>query len=415
MAQEHTATSSTGFLAEDLERDQAAVGIEVPSTVEEYFSTATPENIRNFGRSYGDDNPLYTDAAYGQGTRWNGQIAPPIMAAILNAPLKMTGTPPRLGSLRGVHAFVSGGTWEWFRPVYPGDRLFSFSCLLTSELKPSRSAGNLLIRTRRTVKLNERADVVGTYRSVMIYTPGGEHEPSEPRSVERAEPAVPAYSDADLSEIDRLYEQESVRGAEPRWAEELAVGQALPPMVKGPLTVTDIIIFHAGGYGFAPYGLKTGKPGYLNRQRIPGFYSKNEYGVPDVAQRMHWDAQRAQATGSPRPYDFGILRECWFHQYLTSWIGDEGWLLSQGTRVRKFNRIGDTQTLSGVISSIRMEDDCAVVELSGTASNQWGEETTTMEATVLLPRKGRGSVVLPQPPDDLRRTAYSVMTQGSAE
>ena len=26
---------------------------------------------------------------------------------------------------RGVHVFVSGGTWDWYRPLRPGDRIYS--------------------------------------------------------------------------------------------------------------------------------------------------------------------------------------------------------------------------------------------------------------------------------------------------
>ena len=52
-------------------------------------------------------------------------IAPPMMTYQLNAPLRSDKPDKRAkgGSYRGIHAFVSGGSWEWFRPVYPGDTL----------------------------------------------------------------------------------------------------------------------------------------------------------------------------------------------------------------------------------------------------------------------------------------------------
>src|SRR5260370_16494401 len=72
----------------DIERDHAAVGVDVPSREQEYISTATPEAIRNFAHSYGDPNPIYTDPDYGPTTRWRGQVAPQMMNYHLNAPFR---------------------------------------------------------------------------------------------------------------------------------------------------------------------------------------------------------------------------------------------------------------------------------------------------------------------------------------
>src|SRR5215469_7299199 len=101
----------------DIAKDRAALGVWAAARAQELISTATSEAVRNFAHGYGDDNPLYTDPAYGQATRWGAQIAPQIMAAVLNAPLRGDKLPKELrgGSYRGIHAFVSGGTWEWYR------------------------------------------------------------------------------------------------------------------------------------------------------------------------------------------------------------------------------------------------------------------------------------------------------------
>ncbi len=121
------------------------------------------------------------------------------------------------------------------------------------------------------------------------------------------------------------------------------------PMAKGPLTTTDMIVFHAGGYGFVPYEPCANRIAYKNRQRIAPFYVKNEYGVPDVAQRVHWDNAWAQAIGNPMAYDYGVMRDCWLSHYITDWMGDEGWLVSQSSEIRKFNYIGDSHVFSGEV------------------------------------------------------------------
>ena len=134
-------------------------------------------------------------------------------------------------------------------------------------------------------------------------------------------------------------------------------------MVKGPLTTTDMIVFHAGGYGFVPYGLKTGRLGYENRRRIPGFYVKGDYGVPDVAQRVHWDSAWAKAIGNPRAYDYGVLRQCWMYHLLTNWMGDDAWIVRESDQIRKFNYHGDVQHLTGEVTAKRVDEDRCVVDV----------------------------------------------------
>ncbi|GAA3137512.1 hypothetical protein GCM10020255_013020 [Rhodococcus baikonurensis] len=64
------------FLETDIQQARNLVGIYHAVTQREQFSQATPDVIRNFARSYGDDNPLFVDEEYGRDTRWGGQIAP---------------------------------------------------------------------------------------------------------------------------------------------------------------------------------------------------------------------------------------------------------------------------------------------------------------------------------------------------
>ena len=397
---------------EDIERDRLQLGIDLASRTQEYFSVATPENIRNFAASYGDENPLFADPHYGESTRWGGQIAPPIFPAVVNAPLKGDKMDPEIkqavkGVYRGIHAFVSGGTWDFYRPLRPGDTVFSYEGLESVEMRPSKFADRAAYRTTRLVKFNQNGDILGVYRILSILAERKKARDKGKYSV--IEPA--SYTDEDIAKIDALYEAEQARGAETRWFEDVADGEELPAMVKGPLTVTDMIVFHAGGYGFAPYGLKTGKPNYRNRQRIAPFYIKNEMGVPDVAQRVHWDPEWARAIGNPMAYDYGVLRDCWTHHYLTNWVGDDGWVVRQETSMRKFNYMGDTQYFSGKVVRRHVENGQCLVDLEIQADNQRGDTTVVATATVALPSREHGIVVLPEPPDELKRKAQEILAR----
>ncbi|WP_328361232.1 MaoC family dehydratase N-terminal domain-containing protein [Mycobacterium sp. NBC_00419] len=387
----------------DLAKDRAALGVWSAARGQELVSTATPETIRNFAYGYGDDNPLYTDPAYGQATRWGGQVAPQIMAAVLNAPLRGDKLPKELrgGSYRGIHAFVSGGTWEWYRPVYPGDTLYSFTGLESVEEKASEFAGRSVIRVLRDVKINQRGEVVGVYRTLVIYT-------ERKKARERGKYSTiedPAYTKADIEELDKIYAAEKLRGSEPRYWEDVVVGADMGTMAKGPLTTTDIIVFHAGGYGFVPYGLKSGRLAYQNRQRIPAFYIDNAFGVPDVAQRVHWDSEWAKAIGNPRAYDYGVLRECWIHHFLTDWMGDGAFVVRQHDEIRKFNYEGDIQYLTGKVDGKRQEDGLHLVDVAVEVRNQRGETTAQADATISLPSREHGAAMLPDVPKELQRDA----------
>jgi acyl dehydratase len=407
--QEFEKQTAAELLLEDLERDRAALGHMGPSREQEYFSTATEENIRNFAFSYGDDNPLYCDPAYAATTRWGGQIAPPIMQGVLNKPLLGDRLPKELrgGSYRGIHAFVSGGTWDWFAPVRPGDTVYSFSGLESVEEKTSEFAGRSVIRVLRDVKMNQRAEVIGVYRTLVILT---ERKKAREKG-KYSEVPVPSWTDEQIAELDAIYAAEKPRGRELRWWEDVTVGDKLQPMAKGPLTTTDMVVFHAGGYGFVPYGLRTGRLAHANRQRIAPFFVKNEYGVPDVAQRVHWDNAWAQAIGNPRAYDYGVLRECWLHHFVSDWAGDDAWIVRQHDEIRKFNYQGDAQVLTGEVTAKNRDGDRSLVEITFRATNQRDEITAQGTATVSLPSRELGPVLLPDPPVELKRKAIEMMAR----
>jgi acyl dehydratase len=391
------------FKEEDIERAKALVGIYAPSAAREHLTTATHDAMRNFARGYGDDNPLFTSEDYGATTRWGAQIAPPMIAIGLNRPL--FGDPPKTPlkrpSFRGIHVFVSGSTWNWYRPLYPGDQLFSFGGTESVVEKKSEFAERSVLVTYTSVKMNQRAEIVAISRTLAIHT---ERKTAREKGKYLAiEPAN--YTDDDVARLDEIYAAEQIRGAEPRWWEEVNVGDSLPPMAKGPLTTTDMIVFHAGGYGFVPYAPCANRIAYKNRQRIAPFYVKNEYGIPDVAQRVHWDSAWAQAIGNPMAYDYGVMRDCWLSHYLTDWMGDDGWLVTQSTEIRKFNYIGDSHVITGEVVDKRIDDGRCVVDIEMRGTNQRDVVTCPGTATVALPSREHGAVVLPEPPVDLRPQA----------
>jgi hypothetical protein len=214
------------------------------------------------------------------------------------------------------------------------------------------------------------------------------------------ETKIEPYTDAQLRAIDDAYasEPERRRGAEPRWWEDVEEGAEVGPLVKGPLRVTDMVCWHVG-MGMGLYGVKALRLAYQQRQRAPRFFQADDLNVPDVLQRVHWDAGWARRAGNPAIYDYGRMRETWLIHLCTDWMGDDAWLWKLDCEFRRFNYVGDTHWMRGrVIGKTRVDDDRPAVELELSGENQRGEVTTPGHATILLPSREHGPVRLPEPP-----------------
>jgi acyl dehydratase len=397
---------------EDIVKAQLLLGIDVASKQRELNSVATEDALRNWSLGVGDDNPLYTDADYGLETRWGTQIGHGTQVGHIKTPMLGDPIPAEVkaqtkGMFRGVHVFVSGGTWEWYRPLRPGDRIYSFRGEDSLDTKQSEFAGRSVIQVSRDVAINQFGEVLGVYRILRVLT-----ERKESRSLGKYAAIEPAhYTDADYERIDGIYEQERPRGAEKRYWEDVEIGDELDPMVKGPTTITEMIAFHAGGYGFVPYGLRSSRVGYKNRKRIAPFYIKNAQGVYDVAQRLHWDSEWAKAIGNPMAYDYGVQRQCWFYHHVSDWAGDDACIIAMNDSIRKFNYMGDTQFLSGSIVAKREADGQKVVDIDLHMVNQRDTETAYATATVALPSRSDGLPLFPRVPVELARQAATMFAR----
>ena len=395
----------------DIERQMKLLGFDEAARTREYIQTATTDNIRNFSHGCGSDNPLYCDPGYARGTRWGSVVAPGMMAGVINSPMKGDPIPDEIKALRknlfrGIHVFVSGSTWDFYRPIYPGDTLYSFQGDETADVKTSEFAGRSVVKVRRDVKVNQRGEVVAVYRILSILTE--RKTAAKKGKYSGIEPAH--YTDEEFAKIEEVYAAETVRGPEKLFYDDVKVGDSLGTQSKGPLTVTDVICFHSGGYGFVPYAPTVGRLAHKNRKRIAPFYVKNEQGIPDVAQRLHWDPKWAQAIGNPMAYDYGVMRENYLYQYLADWCGDDAIITHIHDEIRKFNYMGDVQYVTGQVVAKREENGRNLVDVQVQFTNQRGEATVKATATIALPAKGK-LPLYPETPRDLAEKAAEMMAR----
>jgi acyl dehydratase len=387
---------------EGIARLRARIGIPEPHPMPPYYTIPTVDTFRNVAVAYGDDNPLWCDPDYGAKSRWESVIAPPPLVggdtlvgedevtevAAEHRDL-MKGDP-----LRGVHAFYSASAREWWAPLYPMHRVTRRNALVAALDKQSEFAGRAVHEwTAQVFRADGGPILSGQYRLMVRTEREKAREKKKYDTVELAH-----YTDAQIDEIEAQYERERPRGSEPRWWEDVDEGDDVGPMVKGPLTVTDMICWHAG-MGMGLYGVKPLRLGYQNRRRIPRFFHRDPQNVPDVMQRVHWDPEFARRAGNPTTYDYGRMRETWLIHLCTDWMGDDAWLWKLDCEFRKFNFVGDTQWLRGTVTrKFLAEGDRPAVELDLEAVSQRGELTTPGHATILLPSRAHGAVRLPDPP-----------------
>jgi acyl dehydratase len=391
---------------EGVARLRARIGIPEPHPMPPFYAQPTHDTFRNVAIAYGDDNPLWCDPAYGAKTRWEDAIASPALVggdtligedevtevAAEHRDL-MKGDP-----LRGVHAFYAASAREWWAPLYPLRRVFRRNALVAALDKPSEFAGRAIHEwTAQVFRDDTGALLAGQYRLMMRTEREKARERKKYDDVE-----LRAYTDEEIDTIEAQYASERARGAEARWWEDVEEGDEVGPMVKGPLTVTDMICWHSG-MGMGLYGVRPLRLGFQNRTRIPRFFHRDDLNVPDVMQRVHWDPEFARRSGNPTTFDYGRMRETWLVHLCTDWMGDDAWLWKLECEFRKFNYVGDTQWLRGrVVRKYLADGDRPAVDLELSVENQRGELTTPGSATILLPSRRHGAVRLPDPPGGAR-------------
>ncbi len=352
---------------------------------------ASVDAFRHFAYGLGDDNPLHCDPAYGATTRWRGVIAPPTFVTTMGVP-----DPSRMkrevkGTLAGLMGAYTGDEWEWFRPVVPGDRLTSDATLYSVEEKPSQFAGTAVIVKRLYTYVNQRGELVATWTMQTTHL-----EAHAARERKKYAPIVrPVYTPEQLKEIEVVYDAEKRRGGEPRYWEDVHVGEQLPPIVRGPLLVTDMIAFLAG---FGGHNVQAHRLRLAHQRRNPRHFSLNDFGVPDTTERNHWDDVWAQRTGNPYAFDFGWQRIGWICTLAQNWMGDDAWLWKLTNQYRLFNYMGDTTWITGMVVGKSEMDGHRVVEMDLWCKNQRDAITAPAHATVILPSRAAGLPTLPESP-----------------
>jgi acyl dehydratase len=356
------------------------IGVKIEDTLEPWCHEATRDNIRHYAHGIGDDNPLWCDPDYAAKTRYGGIVAPP---SFLFATSRIISG--YVGGLPGVHAMWAGADWTWHKPTRRNDEISTEASLKDLIEHQTRFAGRSIQQIYHVRFFNQSGDLLAEADSWCFRTDRDQaREQGTKYTALKAKPPK-RYGEDELARIGKLYAEEEVRGATPRHWDDVEVGDKLPTMAKGPMTVTGFIAFAQGWGGLY---IRANKLAWKQVHKHPGLGIKNRFGIPDCPERVHWENEFALMVGAPGAYDYGPERCSWLTHHLTNWIGDDGFLRRAHSKIRRHNPEGDALFIDGRVTRKFTEGGRHLVEIEQEAHNQDGELSVVGGGTVELPKRG---------------------------
>lgn len=339
---------------------------------------ATKDAIRHFANGIGDPNPLWRNPEYAKGTRYGHIIAPPTFLVAIY--------PIYIQLYEDLFPLPTQGTWEWFRPIHVGDEITPvvINRSLIDKSRPGEKGllggeERYLVVTR-TIYRNQRDEVIGIVDCTgLLFSISG---------MKRSEMVIPErhkYTKEKLEAIERSYDEEEIRGANPRYWEDVTEGEELRPVVKGPLSHGDMVAFMVGlGWEDNAHGLCLNM---IRKHPVWG-YTDPDTGIWERMCGIHFVDRIAQNYNHiPLALDFEIQRCAWFAHLMTNWMGDDGFLKKLDTDIRHMHFLGDTLWCKGKVTKKYIEGEEHLVDCELWGENQRGEVVSPGCATVALPSR----------------------------
>lgn len=278
----------------------------------------------------------------------------------------------------------AGAEWTWHNWVRRNDEIKTEAWLKDLIVHDTRFSGRSVQQIYHVNFYNQEGDLLSEADSWCFRTDRdfAREEGTKYEALKEKEPR--RYTPEELSEIYSLYNKEEVRGATPRYWEDVSVGDELPTMAKGPMTVTGFICYAQGWGGLY---IRANKIAWKQIDKHPGLGIENKFGIPDCPERVHWENDFAAEVGAPGAYDYGPERCSWLTHHMTNWMGDDGFLVRAESKIRRHNPEGDLLFIKGKVTGKYEEDGNGLIEIEQEALQQDDELSILGKGVVRLPRK----------------------------
>ena len=376
---------------ETLAAAAALIGVTLRRDRMQWIETASRDAIRHFAWGIGDNNPLWFDPEYAAASPLGGIVAPPCILYAVDSTI----VAPKMAGVQWIYA---GTEWTWYEPIRLNDTFTIDVKMTRQEVKSGRRFGTWALQTGELDYVNQHGRLAAHAVGKCARTPRGDGSKPKKSGAKQNDGHVPhRYDQAALADIEEQVLSEPRQGPAPLYWEDIAVGDAVPAVIKGPLTITDIIAWYAASQGALHYGGVHGDA-LRYRRRHDDYHINEATGAKDSAGRGHLEASTGRDVGMGGAYDVGPQRIAWAQHMLTNWIGDHGFLHKLAVDVRRPNMVGDTIWWRGEVVGKREAGGAKFVDLKVEARNQLDVLSADGTAVVALPSRDNvhgGPVPLP--------------------
>ncbi|MBT3533467.1 MAG: hypothetical protein HN478_06290, partial [Rhodospirillaceae bacterium] len=222
------------------------IGVPLRRNHMQWIETASRDAIRHFAWGIGDNNPMWLDPDYGPSSPAGTMVAPPCLLYAIDSTI----VAPKLAGVQWIYA---GTEWTWYDHIRMNDTFKVDVVFTKQEVKTGRRFGKWALQTGELDYINQHGQLIASAVGKCARTPRGDG--SKPKKGEESQGHVPhRYELSELADIEEQILSEPRRGAEPLYWEDIVVGDTVPPVIKGPLTITDIIAWYSACQGALHYG-----------------------------------------------------------------------------------------------------------------------------------------------------------------
>jgi hypothetical protein len=293
-----------------------------------WVTTVTTDAIRHFAWGIGDSNPL-----------WGVAMAPPCFLYAVDETTVAPGHPDR----RRVYSAVD---WIFFDVITVGSNIE-----VTAELVDETNQGDDIEQTGCVSFRTHKGALVATANTSCL-----RRMDALTAVDDRAEIR---YTGEQLAAIEHTILSEQRRGDSSRLYEDVEVGEEMGPLLKGPLSIMDVVAWSAATSG-----------------------------APNDEDDVSEGGLRAETATGPELVS-------WMAQLVTDWMGDDGFLHQLSLGLAECPPLGTTTSIRGQVTEVTSCRGRSAVIVNLNAQNQDDQTLAHGNATILLPSKAKGAVKLP--------------------
>ena len=345
----------------------------------------TTDLIRHFADGMGSRNPLWRDQEYARQSRWGGIIAPPTFTDAI--------VQPYAGNMRGDEyipkfdswfSLPNGSTREMLQTIRPGDKLRAVQMYLgIKEVEATRPDCRMFEDSVRRTIINQREEAVAIHDRHMDVVINFTVDDDHPYWMKRRKRRL---TDEERDAIQKGYDEETRRGAEVLYWEDVVVGEEIKPLTVGPLSVYDIAACYTTISGHAvAFDLE-----WERIKLAPDFHWFDpEINAWTCGGICHFQDDKGHAGifDGGAAVGFYCQQEWVLGRMICNWMGDNGFLKRLDDRVPIYPIIGDVFHCKGKVTNKSVEDGEHLVDLEVSCENQDGLVLMPGTATVQLPSR----------------------------